>query len=70
MAWTQTDLTALEKAMGTGLRTVRFENRTIEYQSLAEMQAVRAEMLNEIALASGTPRVRQTRVYTGKGWDC
>lgn len=48
MAWTQTDLAAIERAIATGARRVRFQTHEVEYQSVADMMkardAIRAEL--------------------------
>lgn len=41
MAWTQTDLAAIERAIATGARRVRFQTHEVEYQSVADMMKVR-----------------------------
>lgn len=68
MAYTQTQLTALEAAITKGVRVVQYEGRRIEYQSLKEMQALRDEMRRELAMASGQLRSPFVRFYrAGKG---
>jgi len=41
MAWTQTDLDAIEKAIASGAKRVRFQTHEVEYQSIREMLAAR-----------------------------
>lgn len=41
MAWTHSDLVAIEKAIATGARRVRFQTHEVEYQSTRDMLAAR-----------------------------
>lgn len=71
MAWTTTDLAAVEQALRTGVTTVKYGDRTVTYQSAKELRALRREMQREIdAAANPQPRrSRTTRVYqSGRGW--
>ena len=71
MAWTQSDLTAVEAAIKSGTATVKYGDRTVTYQSLKELRALRLEMQREIAGAAGAlpRRARTTRVYqSDRGW--
>jgi hypothetical protein len=48
MAWTQSDLDKIEKAIATGARRVRFQTHEVEYQSTGDMlrarNAIKAEL--------------------------
>ena len=67
MAFTQHDIDALKKAIGTGALRVRFIDREVTYRSLAEMRTTLAMMEADIAKQEGRPRTRQTRFATSKG---
>lgn len=41
MAWSQSDLDAIEKAIASGARRVRFQTHEVEYQSTSEMLKAR-----------------------------
>ncbi|MEO3997191.1 hypothetical protein [Mesorhizobium sp. CAU 1732] len=41
MAWSQSDLDAIEKAIASGARRVRFQTHEVEYQSTREMLKAR-----------------------------
>jgi hypothetical protein len=41
MAWTTTDLTAIENAIASGVLRVRFSDREVQYQSLADLLKAR-----------------------------
>lgn len=59
MAWSQTDVEKLEKAIASGVTSVRYKDRTVQYQSMDAMRAARREMLGEIAAA--TPGKKKRR---------
>lgn len=54
MAWTQSDLDALETALKAGARVVQFRDRRVEYHSLEEMLKLRAVMKDEVLGDSAT----------------
>lgn len=68
MAWTQTDLSAIETAISKGNKSVRLGDRTIEYQSIKELlsarDAIKADLL---AQKNTTQRPRMFRLRTGRG---
>lgn len=50
--WTQQDVDALKKAIGSGVLRVRYSGppeRELTYQSLAEMRSLLAEMVAEVS---------------------
>lgn len=52
MAWTQTDLDAINEAIALGARKVRFaDNREVEYRSLADMRSIRDEIASALGQA-------------------
>jgi len=72
MAYTETQLQALESALAKGERRVTFADKTVEYRSVDELMAaireVRRGLLQQAAetgLLPGAPR--QIRVTTRKG---
>ena len=67
MSYTQTQLEALQRALATGEHRVSFGDKTVEYRTVAELQAAIRTVEAEIARGSGTPK-RQIRVTTGKGF--
>lgn len=48
MAWTQSDLDALESSIKRGTRVVQFSDRRVEYHSLSEMLKLRDVMRAEL----------------------
>lgn len=54
--WNQTDVDSLKTAISSGILTVSYAGppaRTITYQSLAEMRKLLADMVSDVATASG-----------------
>lgn len=63
MAWTQSDLDAIDAALLSGKRKVTFaDGRSVEYHSLDEMQRLRRTMKSEIAESSSTVPARRVTV--------
>ncbi|PPK72667.1 hypothetical protein B0F88_103100 [Methylobacter tundripaludum] len=68
MAYTQTQLNALETAIAQGALSVQFGERRITYHSLAEMERLRNTMRSELGVATpATARARIINIPTGKG---
>lgn len=63
MAFTQTDLDNIDKAIASGAKRVRFQDREVEYNSTAGMLKARAYIYNLINPIA----TRITRVFTSKG---
>ena len=64
----QSFLDNLDTAILTGAREVRFQDRTIVYQSVADMYAARVDGQAQLDTLNWTVQTRQRRVYTDKGW--
>lgn len=59
MAWTTADLDAINEAIASGARKVRFaDNREVEYRTLADMRSIRDEIA--AALGLGPEPLRTT----------
>jgi len=56
MAFTTTQLAALEEAIARGVLTVRYQDRTVTYNSISEMLKLRSVMLGELNAAAGQER--------------
>lgn len=71
MAWTQTDLDAIESAISSGKRRVRLNGREVEYHSVGDMlkarDAIRDDVNRSAATAAGVTRPRSFRARTSKG---
>ena len=59
-SWTLADLAALEAALKTGVSKVTYADRSVEYNSIADMLTLRAEMRAE--LSDAVPAI----VYAGR----
>jgi roadblock/LC7 domain-containing protein len=69
MAYSQTQLEALEAALASGTLRVSFEGRSLEYRSVDELKKAIAEIKAALAAADPVvPRSRVLRIYTGKGF--
>ncbi|MOA51790.1 hypothetical protein D3C78_1749800 [compost metagenome] len=68
MAFTQTQLDAIEKALARGERVVQYADRRVEYRSVAELIELRNTIKRDLAQQNGQPRSRSHRLYhAGKG---
>lgn len=68
MAYTATQLAALEAALASGVLNVRYsDGKSVTYQSVADLKTAIAEVKGGI-LAGSTTRVRQIRMYSDKGF--
>lgn len=67
MAWTTTDLTKLEAAIASGIKTVKYADKEVTYNSLDEMVRARALIRKELGQTK-----KNTRVYAtfDKGHGC
>lgn len=54
MAYTQTDLDALQAAIAQGARKVKFEGKEVEYLSLAEMEQTERKIQKALKPSSST----------------
>ena len=68
MAYTQSDLDALQAALAKGEKRVSFGDKTVEYRSVEELQAAIRTVEAEIARNTGASPKRQIRVTTAKGF--
>ena len=48
MAWTQTDITKLERAMAGGIKKVQYTSGSVEYHSYDEMDRMLKRMKQEV----------------------
>ncbi len=61
MAYSQSDLEALSAAITAGIKAVTYaDGRKVEYQSLADMRALRNDMKEEVAAARRKNQLRTT----------
>lgn len=60
MAATQSDLTAIESAIFSGVKKVKFSDKEIEYGSIAEMMSVRDLIKSELGASKRTQRIKMS----------
>lgn len=60
MAYTITQLAALEQAIASGARSVSYDGKSVTYNSLSEMRKIRDEMRLELGLVEPGRGVRRT----------
>jgi roadblock/LC7 domain-containing protein len=65
MAWTETQLSALESAIASGTTRVTHDGKTVEYRSIAEMIQIRNMMRADLGQASTAPRSTLVRFDRG-----
>lgn len=53
MEWTQADLEAINTAIATGAKRVRFQTHEVEYQSVNDLLKVRAIIIAALAPTTG-----------------
>lgn len=68
MAWQQADLDAIESAIATGAKRVRFQTHEVEYQSLSDMLRVR-DLIRE-ALAPAVANSHAVVARFNRGFPC
>jgi hypothetical protein len=68
MPWTSSDLANVDAAIASGAKLVRFQDRTIEYPSIADLMTARTEINNYLMSLTTPPPTRQIRVFTDKGF--
>lgn len=62
------DIAKLESAIRKGVKLVRYDTHTVEYQSRADMQATLSDMKREQASTGGTTPPTRTVYATDRGF--
>ena len=69
MAWTQSDLDAVEAAIASGELDVQYSDKRTRYRSIAELLEARSVIQRSLTASSATKIVpKQTRLITRKGY--
>lgn len=63
MAFSEEELTAIEKAIASGSLRVKYQDKEVEYRSLAEMNAIRNQIKLSLASANTDPLRRVVGIY-------
>lgn len=66
MAWVQSDLDAIEKAIAKGVRKVKYKDYEAEYNSLDQMLRVRSMIREHLGQGTSTDE-KYTQFITSKG---
>lgn len=67
MAFTASDLTAIDSAIASGELVVQFADRRVQYRSIEELKAARLLITGQLSGASGNRPSRQFRINVDKG---
>ena len=65
--FTQTNLLAVDAAIASGTRSVKFADREVVYASMKELFMVRDLILSYMG-QTAQPERRQLRIFTSSGW--
>lgn len=65
MAFSQTQLDALETAIATGVMSVDYGDRKVTYRSLGDMLKVRDMARQDLGLSTGAPKSVKTATRNG-----
>ena len=65
MAWTQLDLDAINQAIATGAKKVRFQTHEVEYQTISELLRARDVIKAELDQSTGANRTYFTEYHGG-----
>ncbi len=66
-SWTEADVASLEAAIKGGTLRVRFGDREVQYQSMADMLKLLQYMKDTVAVAAGNDTSRTTYARFRKG---
>lgn len=69
MAYTQTQLEALQAALASGELEVSHEGRRVRYRSIAELKDAIAQVQSQLNSQAGKKPVRLIRVASTKGLE-
>lgn len=64
MAWTQAEIDILKASIASGERRVKYQDKEVEYRSLAEMKEILRGMEAEVSPSSVTCSTRRTGYYS------
>ena len=67
MAYTESDLTAIRRAIARGERSVQFADRTTTYRSMEELLQAEQRIAAALNSADTTRRSKQSLAYPDKG---
>ena len=56
-SWVQADLDAIEKAIASGVMTVRYSNKEVIYRSMDDLMKARSVIMKALGKANATQRI-------------
>ncbi len=66
MTYTVAQRDALKAAIASGVLSLSYEGKTVQYRSMADLKSALAEVEQGLAKDSGKPMVRQIKIYAEK----
>lgn len=69
MAYTTTQLQALQNALASGVTRVAFEGRSVDYGTVENLKLAIQTVQNDLNKQNGLSRIRQVRVIANKGFN-
>ena len=70
MAWTQSDLDAIDRAIASGELSVAYQDKRVLYRSMEELVQARGLIAGALDAASEAPRPSFRRFeHAGQGWE-
>lgn len=67
MAFTETQLAALQAALASGVLRVSYDGRSVEYRSVADLERAIGRVKAGLDEQNGTAAPRQVRTFGAKG---
>lgn len=65
----QAHLAVLEAARGAGVRRVTYDGRSVEYNSLSEIETAIRSVNGQIDVLNAAATTKAVQVYSTKGWE-
>lgn len=66
MTYTVAQRDALKAAIASGVLSLSYEGKNVQYRSMAELKAALAEVEQGLSKDSGKPMARQIKIYAEK----
>lgn len=66
MTYTTTQRDALKAAIASGVLSLSYDGKTVQYRSMSELKAALVEVEQGLARDSGKPMTRQIKIYAEK----
>lgn len=66
MTYTVEQRDALKQAIASGVLSISYDGKSVNYRSLADLKAALAEVNQGLAKDSGKPQTRQIKIYAEK----